>query len=112
MKIAPHQRQPTFSPKKIAAAIVIANGKDCRIAVTLASGMYLSAVRKVTIVPISANIRILMSHLFFAEYFCRKFLVISAKINSAGKLTRPLKKIAWKKSISANSNFMTASLRT
>jgi hypothetical protein len=74
--------------------------------------MYLSAVRKVTVVPISANIRILMSRLFFVEYFCRKFLVISAKINSGGKLTRPLKKIAWKKSISAKSNFIIASLRT
>tara|TARA_B100000902_G_C26907076_1_gene715002 strand:+ start:251 stop:712 length:462 start_codon:yes stop_codon:yes gene_type:complete len=94
IKIALHLRQPTCSPKKIAAAIVIAKGNDCNIAVTFASGMYFSAVRKVTVVPISATIRTIRRRLFFVEYFCRNDLVINAKIISGGKLIRPRKKIA------------------
>ena len=93
-QIALHRRHPTGSPKKIAAAIVMASGRDCNMAVTLASGICFRAVKKVTVVPISAKIRIVIRRWFFVEYFCSSVLVINAKINNGGKLTRPRKKIA------------------
>ena len=112
IKIALHRRQPTRSLRNRAAAIVIANGSDCNIAVTFARGIYFRADKKVTVVPISAKIRIIISCLFFLEYCCTKVLVTSARINRGGKLTRPRKKIAWKKSMSKNNNFIMASFKT
>ena len=112
IKIALHRRQPTRSPRNKAAAIVIAKGSDWAIAVTFARGIYFKAVKKVTVVPISAKIRIIISCLFSLEYFCSSDFALNAKINKGGKLTRLRRKIAWKKSISKNNNFITASFKT
>ena len=57
IKIALQRRQPTFSPKKIAANIVTVSGNDWRIAVTLASGILDKAVRKAIVAPSSENAR-------------------------------------------------------
>lgn len=48
------RHQPTGSDRKIAAAMVMASDKACQIAVTLAKGIYFKAVKKATIVNISA----------------------------------------------------------
>ena len=57
IRIAPHRRQPTCSPKKIAANIVTVSGRDCNIAVTFANGILDSAVKKAIVAPNSAKAR-------------------------------------------------------
>ena len=57
--MASQRRQPTASPRNSAAAMVTVSGSTCRIAVTLASGICASAVRKPIVAPTSARPRII-----------------------------------------------------
>ena len=55
--MAIQRRHPTGSDRKSAAAIVIASGKACKIAVTLAKGMCLRATKKATVAHTSEPVR-------------------------------------------------------
>ena len=61
--MASQRRQPTASPRNSAAAMVTVSGNAWRMAVTFASGICASAVRKPTVAPTSAVTRIATSRL-------------------------------------------------
>ena len=82
--MALQRRHPTGSARKSAAAIVIASGKACRIAVTLANGICLRAVRKVIVIKISAPTRTNMRRLSCFERLRIATLVIHTMIKIGG----------------------------
>ena len=92
--MAVHRRQPTGSDRKIAAAMVMASGKACKIAVTLAKGIYFKAVKKATIVHISAVTRKKRRRLLFADKSRIATSVIPTNITTGGTELLLIKNIA------------------
>ena len=62
--MALHRRQPTASPKNIAANIVTVSGNDCKMALTLANGICAKALRNNIVEASSAKARVRITRQF------------------------------------------------
>ena len=110
--MALHRRHPMGSARKSAAAIVTASGSACKIAVTLAKGIYLRAVKKAIVVQISAPTRNHIRRMSCLAKFLSVTLVTQTISKTGGTVIILRKNTAWNKAISENRNFIKASLIT
>ena len=108
--MALHRRHPMGSARKSAAAIVTASGSACKIAVTLAKGIYLRAVKKAIVVQISAPTLNHIRRMSCLAKFLSVTLVTQTISKTGGTVIILRKNTAWNKAISENKNFITASL--
>ena len=100
--MALHRRHPMGSARKSAAAIVTASGSACKIAVTLAKGIYLSAVKKAIVVQISAPTRNHIRRMSCLAKLLSVILVTQTISKTGGTVMILRKNTAWNKAISEN----------
>ena len=94
MVIASQRRQPTFSPRNSAAAIVTVSGNAWKIAVTLASGICFSAVRKPMVAPSSPATRSATRPRSRGAMLTISALLCHASSAISGTVINPRRKIA------------------
>ena len=95
IKIANQRLQLTDSLKKMAAPIVTARGKTCRIAVTLASGIWANADKKKIAAPTSEAVLMTISFQSDLESLTNSCFAFQAKNSINGMVSIPLRKMAW-----------------
>ena len=94
IKIANQRLQVTFSFKNIAAPKVTASGKTCRMAVTLASGIWAKADKKKIAAPTSATLLTRVSFQSEEDRLMKRWPAFQAKNSIIGIVIMPRRKMA------------------
>ena len=95
IKIASQRLQLTDSRRKTAAPIVTARGNTCKIAVTLASGIWANADKKKIAAPTSEAVLMIINFQSEEESLTNSCFALQAKKSINGIVSIPLRKMAW-----------------